>query len=102
MGAQVMLPVCLYSPGSAKNVACGVSVAKPVLTHICLRLMGAACFVLCCPVLVRAVAGRGMQPCVGAGNGSSSTKPLESCWKLNGGDFLLEAATSRGDSGSEG
>lgn len=31
MGAQVTLPVCLDRTGSAKNVACGVS----VLTHVC-------------------------------------------------------------------
>lgn len=31
MRAQVMVPVCLDRPGSAKNVACRIS----VLTHVC-------------------------------------------------------------------
>lgn len=48
MGAQVVLPVCLYTIGSAKTAACGVSVAKAALTHFCFRLMGAACVVLPC------------------------------------------------------
>lgn len=48
MGAQVVLPVCLYIPRSAKAAACGVSIEKAAVTHICFRLMGAACVVLPC------------------------------------------------------
>lgn len=63
MGAQVVLPVCLYSPGSAKNVACGVSVVKPALTHICFkRLMEMACIILSCPTFAQAVVSSGVSP----------------------------------------
>lgn len=82
MGAQVVLPVCLYIPRSAKAAACGVSIEKAAVTHICFRLMGAACL---------------SYPVVGIRAADGSCILKQSHWELNTGYFLLEASNSTMD-----